>query len=182
MWSLVNDPTDFLNLLTTMKALLALSAACLLPLAHAALLPTLDSYNVVWDTPSTDVTGTMPLGNGDISANVWVQDGDLLFLIGKTDAWEENSINCKLARVRVKMSPNPFAAGNPFRQELRLQQGDMLIKGGAPGSEVTLRLWIDANQPVIRIQTVSDHGAAMVEFVLAERDRAAAIIDARSGA
>ncbi|MCB1131233.1 MAG: hypothetical protein KDN05_08895 [Verrucomicrobiae bacterium] len=139
-----------------MKALLALSAACLLPLAHAALLPTLDSYNVVWDTPSTDVTGTMPLGNGDISANVWVQDGDLLFLIGKTDAWEENSINCKLARVRVKMSPNPFAAGNPFRQELRLQQGDMLIKGGAPGSEVTLRLWIDANQPVIRVQTVSD--------------------------
>jgi hypothetical protein len=139
-----------------MKALIALAAACLLPLAHAAPLPTLDSYNVVWNTPSNNVNGTMPLGNGDISANVWVQDGDLLFLIGKTDAWDENSINCKLARVRVKMSPNPFAAGNPFRQELRLKQGDIMIKGGAPGSEVTLRLWVDANQPVIRVETRSD--------------------------
>lgn len=116
----------------------------------------LDSYNVVWDSPSKDVNGTMPLGNGDIGANVWVQDGDLLFLIGKTDAWDENSINCKLARVRVKISPNPFAAGEPFRQELRLQQGDMLVKGGAPGSEVILRLWVDANQPVIRVQTHSE--------------------------
>jgi hypothetical protein len=139
-----------------MNPLRLLLAACLLPMAHAAPLPTLDSYNVVWDSPSHDVNGTMPLGNGDISANVWVQDGDLLFLIGKTDAWDENSINCKLARVRVKMSPNPFAPGSPFRQELRLQQGDMLIKGGAPGSEVTLRLWVDANQPVIRVQTHSD--------------------------
>ena len=139
-----------------MKLLNLLLAACLLPLAHAVSLPTLDSDNVVWDSPSQDVNGTMPIGNGDIGANVWVQDGDLLFLIGKTDAWEENSINCKLARVRVKMSPNPFAAGSPFRQELRLQHGDMLIKGGAAGSEVTLRLWVDANQPVIRIQTHSD--------------------------
>lgn len=135
------------------KHLLSLAAACLLPLAQAAPLPTLDSYNVVWDSPSKDVTGTMPLGNGDIGINAWVQDGDLLFLIGKTDAWDENSINCKLARVRVKMSPSPFAAGNPFRQELRLQQGDMIIKAGAPGSEVTMRLWVDANQPVIRVQT-----------------------------
>ena len=147
------------NMMTTkktMRRLLAGLALAVGTLACAAELPTLDAYNVVWDSPSKDVNGTMPLGNGDISANVWVQDGDLLFLIGKTDAWEENSINCKLARVRVKMSPNPFAAGNPFRQELRLQQGDMLIKGGTPGSEVTLRLWVDANQPVIRVETRSD--------------------------
>jgi hypothetical protein len=92
---------------------LPLAAACLLPLAHAVPLPTFDSYKVVRNSPSNNVNGTMPLGNGDISANVWVQDGDLLFLIGKTDAWDENRINCKLARVRVKMSPNPFAAGKP---------------------------------------------------------------------
>lgn len=141
---------------TTMGRLLAGLVMAVGTMAWAAELPTLDRYNVVWDSPSKDVSGTMPLGNGDISANVWVQDGDLLFLIGKTDAWEENSINCKLARVRVKMSPNPFAAGNPFRQELRLQQGEMIIRGGAPGSEVIMRLWVDANQPVIRVQTHSD--------------------------
>ncbi len=138
-------------------ALLTLAAALsLVPVACAEPLPALDSYNVVWDSPSKDVHGTMPLGNGDITLNVWVQDGDLLLLIGKTDAWDENSINCKLARVRVKMSPNPFAPGGPFRQELRLRQGDIIIKAGMPGSEVTTRLWVDANQPVIRIETTAD--------------------------
>lgn len=47
----------------------------------------LSEYNVTWDSPST--TGSlesMPLGNGDISANVWVEkDGDVVFYIGKTD-------------------------------------------------------------------------------------------------
>lgn len=130
--------------------------ALLVRTAAAAPLPTLDAYNVVWDSPSRDVNGTMPLGNGDIGLNVWVQDGDLLFLIGKTDAWDENSINCKLARARIKITPNPFAAGQPFRQELRLRQGEIVIKAGPPGGEVTTRLWVDANQPVIRVETTGD--------------------------
>lgn len=34
----------------------------------------------------------MPLGNGDIGLNVWVEDGgDLLFYLSKTDAWDENA-------------------------------------------------------------------------------------------
>ena len=71
----------------------------------------------------------MPLGNGDIGLNVWVQqDGDLLFLIGKTDAWSEVVRLLKLGRVRVKLSPNPFAKGLPFRQELRLRQGEIEIR------------------------------------------------------
>ncbi|MBO9610576.1 MAG: hypothetical protein J7639_31775 [Paenibacillaceae bacterium] len=50
-----------------------------------------DRYNVAWFTPSKDSTGSMPVGNGDIGLNVWVEeDGDLLFYIGKTDAWNEN--------------------------------------------------------------------------------------------
>ena len=39
----------------------------------ADVLATLNSYNVVWTTPSTNGSpGSMPLGNGDITANVWV--------------------------------------------------------------------------------------------------------------
>jgi hypothetical protein len=33
----------------------------------------------------------MPLGNGNIGANVWVNPaGELYLLISKTDAWNEN--------------------------------------------------------------------------------------------
>lgn len=112
-----------------------------------------DAYNVVWTSPSIDATGSMPIGNGDIGLNVWVEKGgDLLFFIGKTDAWSENVRLLKLGRVRVKLSPNPFAAGVPFRQELRLRQGEIVIQAGKPGEEVTLTLWVDANQPVIHLE------------------------------
>jgi hypothetical protein len=30
-------------------------------------------YNFVWDSPSKDCAGSMPLGNGDIGVNAWVE-------------------------------------------------------------------------------------------------------------
>jgi hypothetical protein len=48
-------------------------------------------YDLVWDTPGKNSSDSMPIGNGDIGANVWVeQNGDLLILISKTDSWDEN--------------------------------------------------------------------------------------------
>ena len=41
----------------------------------------LDRLNVVWETPSENSFGSMPLGNGDIGMNVWTEpNGDILFL------------------------------------------------------------------------------------------------------
>ena len=60
--------------------------------------------------------------------NVWAEeDGDLLFYISKTDAWSENCRLLKLGRVRVKLSPNPFAKSPSFKQTLRLRQGEIVI-------------------------------------------------------
>jgi len=45
-------------------------------------------YNVVWESPSEDETGQMPLGNGDIAAGVYaIEDGDLYMLLSKNDAF-----------------------------------------------------------------------------------------------
>ena len=113
--------------------------------------------NVVWTSPSRDVSGTMPVGNGDIGLNVWVEpDGDLLLLLGKTDAWDENSINLKLGRLRIALDPNPFVSGGSFRQELNLVVGEILIEAGSPGNRVSIRIWVDANHPVAQIETDSD--------------------------
>ena len=47
----------------------------------------LDRYNVVWTGPSRDSSGSMPLGNGNLSLNLWMeQNGDLLFYVGATGA------------------------------------------------------------------------------------------------
>ncbi|MCX7012091.1 MAG: DUF5703 domain-containing protein [Candidatus Sumerlaeota bacterium] len=116
----------------------------------------MDACNVVWTTPSKDHNGSMPIGNGDIGMNVWVeQNGDLLLLLSKTDAWSENCGLLKLGRVRVKLSPNPFSDSASFEQVLHLRRGEITISAGRAEQTVKLRIWIDANRPVIRVEASS---------------------------
>ena len=113
--------------------------------------------NITWDSPSKDSLGSMPLGNGDVGLNVWVEEGgDLLFYISKADAFDGNHVNRKLGRVRIAMKPNPFAAGLPFRQTLDLQNARIAVQAGKPGAAVSLEVWVDANHPLIRVRSRSD--------------------------
>jgi alpha-L-fucosidase 2 len=122
----------------------------------------LNGYNEVWTSPSTNSAGSMPLGNGDITANVWVEKGgDLLMYIGKSDCWSEGTRLLKLGRTRIHFSPNPFAAGMPFSQTLNFYQGEIGIAAGPIGSQVNVRIWIDANSPVIRVEAGGDQAFVM---------------------
>jgi len=115
------------------------------PAAHAA--ATLDECNLVWTSPSADSFGSMPLGNGDVGANVWVeQNGDLLFYVSKVDAYDSAHELKKLGRVRVRFAP--ALATNDFEQTLVLGEGAIAIRAGG----VSLRVWVDANAPVIRVK------------------------------
>ncbi len=116
----------------------------------------LDAYNVVWDSPSADSRGSMPLGNGDVGVNAWVEPGgDLVLLLSKTDAWSGNCRLLKLGRLRIRMTPEPFAEGQPFVQELRLRDGELVVRWGQRDQQVRLRLWVDAHHPVVRVQADS---------------------------
>ncbi len=112
----------------------------------------LDACNVVWDSPSKDSGGSMPLGNGDFGLNAWVEEnGDLLFFISKTDSWTDSGRLVKLGQVRLKVDP-PLAVKESFRQELRLSDGSLLIESKIQDSPIRIRLWVDANRPVIHIE------------------------------
>ena len=111
----------------------------------------LDACNVVWDSPSKDSGGSMPLGNGDIGLNAWVEEnGDLLFFISKTDSWTDSGRLVKLGQVRLHLTPS--LAAKPFRQELQIRKGVMEIQSATGNQQSTIRLWIDANRPVIHIE------------------------------
>lgn len=115
-----------------------------------------DSYNVMWNTPSLHSGGSMPIGNGDIGLNLWVeQNGDLFFYISKTDAWSGIGRLLKLGKVRIRLSPNPFTDGSPFSQELMLSNGEIVISAGSGQQAVSLRIWVDANYPVVRVEAES---------------------------
>ena len=108
-------------------------------------------YDVVWDTPSRAALDSMPIGNGDVGLNVWVEpSGDLLFYVAKTDAMSENGEFLKLGRVRVTLDP-PLAVGTGFAQHLHLRDGAIDV-AGADGR--TIRIWVDANRPEVHVDAV----------------------------
>lgn len=115
-----------------------------------------EAYTVVWDSPSADSSGSMPLGNGDIGANIWVEEnGDIVFYISKTDAWSENARLLKLGRFRVSLTPR-LEAGPAFRQTLETRRGFVHIEGGPDEAKYRLRAWIDAHYPALRFEVTSD--------------------------
>jgi alpha-L-fucosidase 2 len=129
---------------------LSLTVAALTALWSATHANPLDDYNVEWTTPSQNHTGSMPIGNGETGLNVWVEpNGDLVFLIARTDSWDENERLCKLGRVRVQFTPS--LAGTAFRQTLRLRHGMIEIVGGDQANPVTARVWVDAHQQVVHV-------------------------------
>jgi alpha-L-fucosidase 2 len=117
----------------------------------------LDSNNVRWTVPGPTSSQSMPIGNGDIGLNVWVEPGgDLAFFIGKTDSWAASTKDLmKIGGVHVAMTPSPLTAGAPFVQLLKLHEGEIEIREGSGKNEVLLRVWVDANNPVIRVEAKS---------------------------
>jgi len=138
--------------------------------AHTPVDTLLDAYNVSWNTPGPSSAQSMPLGNGDIGLNVWVeQNGDLVFYIAKTDAWggeidpskdiwvNQGGVLMKLGAVRVSVTPNPLSGSSAFRQILKLRNGEINVQEGTGVNEVDFKVWVDANNPVIRVETKSNH-------------------------
>lgn len=115
------------------------------------------TYNQTWTSQSADVTGSMPIGNGETGCNVWVQNNVIHMLVGRTDAWNEStnggwvdSMLVKLAKIDVTITPNPFASG--FSQVLKLQGGEIEITGGTGTSQKNIIIYVDANASVLRIE------------------------------
>ena len=109
----------------------------------------ISNYNIIWESPSKDATGQMPLGNGDIAAGVYaISDGDLYLLLSKNDAFTYNGDIFKTGRVRVSLSPNPFGKGKSFLQTMDMLTGSVQIEADG----VKISIWADANRPVYHIE------------------------------
>jgi hypothetical protein len=116
--------------------------------------PDFNKYNVVWTAQSQNSSESMPCGGGDIGLNVWVENGEILFYLSRSGAFDENNVFPKFGRVRVKLTPNPFEGGD-FRQELKLKEGFVEISGKKEGRSSMVKIWVDVFRPVVHVETES---------------------------
>lgn len=132
----------------------ALCLATALLASSASSIEPADGYDVTWNSLGKNYRDSMPIGNGDLGLNVWTEsNGDIVFLIGKTDAWTENGQLVKLGRIRLRLSPNPFTKAGAFRQVLRPGLGEVELHGD---SGTIVRVWVDANHPVAHVEVKSE--------------------------
>jgi alpha-L-fucosidase 2 len=135
---------------TTHRSAAAICCLCLRLTAVSQGLDDVSRYNVSWDTPSGGSFGSMPLGNGDVGLNVWVEEtGDLVFYVSKVDAFDSDHLLPKLGRVRLRMTPPLPVDG--FRQILNLPDAAVVVSAG----DAVVKLWVDANRPVICLEGTS---------------------------
>ena len=114
--------------------------------------------DVTWTTLGHDENDSMPIGNGDLAANIWTeQNGDLVLLVSKADAWTELNKLVKLGRVRVQLTPNPFLDVTDFQQSFHLEDATIEIRSG----KNIVQIWVDANHPVLHVRARLDHPTTM---------------------
>lgn len=138
-----------------MKHNLWLAALCaaMLPASVCAQSDVVNRYTVNWETPSENASGSMPIGNGEVGANVWMEpNGNLVFYLSRTDSWAENSALYKVGRLRVSLYPFPEGGDVSFRQFLNLEEGKIEIEVGNQQQKVDLDFWVDSQSPVVYLQ------------------------------
>lgn len=113
-------------------------------------------YNVAWNTQSKDSWGSMPIGNGDIGANVWVtEDGALHLLMSKTDSYSEIGRLLKIGELEIRTMP-ALMAGAQFDQTLMLDSGLIRIRGTKDGHQINISCRVQWDRPLIIVEATSD--------------------------
>ena len=143
--------------LLLLLALLALSIN-----AAAAVPDVVRRAAVTWrDADWPAELGSLPLGNGDVSANAWIErdTGDLLLYLAKSDAFDINALPIKVGRLRFSFDPPLWTAATErnasWAQTLTVANATLTVQGDT-GYSVSVA--VDANAPVLRVVSSRPQG------------------------
>ena len=110
-------------------------------------------YNIRWTKQSGNSADSMPCVGGDMGLNVWVENNELLFYVGREGCRDENGALLKMGRVRITINPSPFTEGAKFSQELKLTEGVVEIRAEAPKvNSTTIRIWVEVDRPIVHAE------------------------------
>ena len=101
-------------------------------------------------TSRNGVADNQPVGNGEVVANVWAENGTLALLLGRSDVFSGFVQPLKLGRVLLSFQPDPFAASvggaADYSQVLDLESATVRCTvTSADGEAVEISIWSDIN-------------------------------------
>jgi len=108
--------------------------------------------DVTWTTPGQTSADSLPIGNGDLAANVWTEsNGEIVLYLAKNDAWDHLGRLIKIGRIRLTLKPGLLTDSGKFEQKLSLEDASVIIAN----ESTAVRLWIDAHWPRLKIEVTS---------------------------
>jgi hypothetical protein len=104
--------------------------------------------DVIWNTPSANVSGSMPLGNGRLGASVYSTRADeVQLLISHTDSVDETGNLAKIGRLVIQVVGGDGSGA--YRAAYHLANMTICLQLG----RIHAQIWVDAHLPVVRVAT-----------------------------
>lgn len=113
---------------------------------------TVSDFNLQFREPGTDSWSSLPLGNGEITAQVWTnKDGSIQSYLATSDSRDGMDNPIKVGKLTIRFEPNIFANGSGYTEVLLLNEGSFRIKNSI--ADISCR--VDANHPQLIISGTS---------------------------
>lgn len=124
-------------------------------LDESAVLAMLDEYSPEFVGVGDSDRGSIPLGNGELCANAWVETDGLHFYLARSDALTEFDRTVKLGEWVVRLEPNPFQRGSDVVQKLDLVEGNLKIQSRGAHGIFDLTFFIDSEYDEAFVEVTS---------------------------
>ena len=109
-------------------------------------LVTVDECSPIFHGLGASDRGSIPIGNGELCANVWVESDGLHFYLARSDALSELDRTLKLGEFVVGAVPNPFDQASRITQALQLRSGLIEVVVAGDQGDVHIEFFIDAQE------------------------------------
>jgi len=127
-------------------------------------------YNVIKKGFCKSAKESFPIGNGDLGANVWVNEkGDLQILLSKTDAISEAARLLKIGLLHITFDRALFSENNPPEALLDLRDGSVTITDQE--KTVSLKVAAFRNHPLYGVRLKASEPVTMKGEVVIWRDK-----------
>ena len=138
----------------------------------------IERFNPVFDTAARSPADSMPLGNGTLGLNAWIErSADIVFELAS--AGGSSGSPHRLGRVRVQTLPDAIVGHEgdtkpAIRQTLNLYKGRIEFTLGTGDREASVWLWVDSARNAVHLEAQANYGFHLSATLEGLRDTAPA--------